>query len=337
MSLAEAAEARQLTCDDVRRELAEIAEGLKKGNPGAAPSHARVRGLPRVPQALRKTNTAMALAFPVGPLLILKKLALAKLGSAALSRWRRRRGDGRAAPGAAGATGAATGRPELRAGRRPAAGGRRDRRRGRPRERRGLGLGAVATKAAAGVAVTALFAGGAVEAKRVAAPSRPSPVSAPAAASPRRRSTLPAESRWRGRPRRWSSQAQQAADEAEAIDRGERHRPAGDRHRDDRRLRGGPGDAARSRPPRRRTARTAPGRQRGEQDVQTGGAAGAAELRRERPARRAARGVTGSPERRPRRARQPRPPGPSISPLGAEAEAAEGALQDPLVADPRGR
>ena len=30
MSLAEAAEARQLTCDDVRLELAEIAEGLRR-------------------------------------------------------------------------------------------------------------------------------------------------------------------------------------------------------------------------------------------------------------------------------------------------------------------
>src|SRR6187402_1068734 len=33
MSLAEAAEARQLSCNDVRRELAEIAEGLKKSTP----------------------------------------------------------------------------------------------------------------------------------------------------------------------------------------------------------------------------------------------------------------------------------------------------------------
>ena len=43
MSLAEAAEARQLSCDDVRRELAEIAEGLQEGDPAAAPPRARVR------------------------------------------------------------------------------------------------------------------------------------------------------------------------------------------------------------------------------------------------------------------------------------------------------
>ncbi len=85
MSLAEAAEARQLSCDDVRRELAEIAEGLKKASP-ALRRHVRECEECREFRAqLRKTTAAMALALPIGPLLILKKLALAKLGGAALA------------------------------------------------------------------------------------------------------------------------------------------------------------------------------------------------------------------------------------------------------------
>ena len=85
MSLAEAAEARQLSCDDVRRELAEIAEGLKKATP-ALRRHVRdCDECHEFRAQLRKTTTAMALALPIGPLLILKKLALAKLGTAALA------------------------------------------------------------------------------------------------------------------------------------------------------------------------------------------------------------------------------------------------------------
>ena len=85
MSLAEAAEARQLSCDDVRRELAEVAEGLKKASP-ALRRHVRdCEECHEFRTQLRKTTTAMALALPIGPLLILKKLALAKLGGAALA------------------------------------------------------------------------------------------------------------------------------------------------------------------------------------------------------------------------------------------------------------
>src|SRR5919109_1533397 len=79
MSLAEAAEARALTCNDVRRELAEIAEGLKKTTP---PIRRHVRDCEqcaRYRTQLRKTNTAMALVFPLGPIVVLKKLLLAKV------------------------------------------------------------------------------------------------------------------------------------------------------------------------------------------------------------------------------------------------------------------
>jgi RNA polymerase sigma factor (sigma-70 family) len=77
MSLAEAAEARQLTCNEVRRELAEVTEGLKKTT---APLRRHVRQCDqckRYRKQLNKTTTAMAITLPLGPLLVLKKLFLA--------------------------------------------------------------------------------------------------------------------------------------------------------------------------------------------------------------------------------------------------------------------
>jgi len=184
MSLAEAAEARQLSCDDVRRELAEISEGLKKASPALRRHVRECEECRDYRTQLRKTTTAMALAFPIGPLLILKKLALAKLGAGALAGG----GGGAAAggataggtaAGAAGATGAVTAATSAAtsvagtAAAGSAAGGLAS--------AGSVGLGAVATKAVAGVAVTAVIAGGAVEAKRVAAPEPVRPaVSAPA-------------------------------------------------------------------------------------------------------------------------------------------------------------
>jgi RNA polymerase sigma factor (sigma-70 family) len=96
MSLAEAAEARRLTCADVRLELAEVAEGLKKISP---PIRRHVRDCEHCRgfrTQLRKTSTAMAIALPLGPIAILKKLLALKLGSAA-------------AAGGGAASGAATG------------------------------------------------------------------------------------------------------------------------------------------------------------------------------------------------------------------------------------
>ena len=51
VSLAEAAEARLLTCEEVRDELGEVAEGLRRTTPAGAPPPAHVRALPAVPQA----------------------------------------------------------------------------------------------------------------------------------------------------------------------------------------------------------------------------------------------------------------------------------------------
>ena len=109
MSLAEAAEARQLSCDDVRRELAEVSEGLKKASPALRRHTRECEECKDYRTQLRKTTTTMALALPIGPLMILKKLALAKLGAGALAGGGGgAAAGGSAATGAAGATGAVT-------------------------------------------------------------------------------------------------------------------------------------------------------------------------------------------------------------------------------------
>src|SRR6476660_6530734 len=82
VSLAEAAEARALTCDEVRMQLAEVAEGLRRTT---APLKRHVRDCEQCQsyrKELRKTTAAMAVVFPVAPLLALKKLVLAKAGAA---------------------------------------------------------------------------------------------------------------------------------------------------------------------------------------------------------------------------------------------------------------
>jgi RNA polymerase sigma factor (sigma-70 family) len=149
MSLAEASQARQLTCDEVRMQLAEVAEGLRRTNP---PLKRHVRDCEycsNYRKELRKTSAAMAALFPVAPLLALKKLVLAKAGAAALAGGAGGGGGGAAATGGVAAAGATGGM---------GAGGIAG----------GAAVGAVTSKAIAGIAVTAIIAGGAVEAKRVA-------------------------------------------------------------------------------------------------------------------------------------------------------------------------
>ena len=83
ISLAEAAEARKLSCEEVRLELGEVAEGLVKLG---APARRHVRDCERChdfKKHLKANNHALAAIFPVGPLFMLKKLVLTKLGSTA--------------------------------------------------------------------------------------------------------------------------------------------------------------------------------------------------------------------------------------------------------------
>jgi RNA polymerase sigma factor (sigma-70 family) len=140
VSLAEAAEARLLTCEEVRDELGEVAEGLRRTS---APVRRHLRTCDRCTafrKQLRETNKALAAIFPVAPLLLLKKTLLAHLGTTAA---------------ASGGTAAAAGGGTAAAG--AAAGGALQ-----------AGASALATKAAAGLAAAAIVTAGAVEAKHAA-------------------------------------------------------------------------------------------------------------------------------------------------------------------------
>jgi RNA polymerase sigma factor (sigma-70 family) len=157
VSLAEAAEARLLTCAEVRGELGEVAEGLRRSS---APARRHLRTCDRCSafkKQLRQTNRALAAVFPVGPLLLLKKLLIAHLGTTAAT---------------GGGTAAATGGGAAAAG--VTAGGALQ-----------AGASALATKAAAGLAAAAIVTAGAVEVKHVAVDKRPV-AAAMAAAAPAR-------------------------------------------------------------------------------------------------------------------------------------------------------
>jgi RNA polymerase sigma factor (sigma-70 family) len=155
VSLAECAEARTLTCEQVREELGEVAEGLCRST---APVRRHVRGCDRCQgfkAQLRSTNRALAVVFPVAPLLLLKKALLTQFGMTASA------GAGGAA-GAAAATVAATGGTSAMS----------------------AGLSTIATKTAATLAAAAIVTAGVSEVKHVQtkAPTRAvAAVTAPAA------------------------------------------------------------------------------------------------------------------------------------------------------------
>ncbi|MEA2150452.1 MAG: hypothetical protein QOD69_2282 [Solirubrobacteraceae bacterium] len=161
VSLAEAAEARQLTCEEVREELGEVAEGLRRST---SPVRRHVRTCERCQgfkAQLRTTNKALAAVFPVAPLLFFKKALLAHFGMTASA------GAG-AGAGAAAATVAASGGTSAMS----------------------AGISTIATKAAAGLAAAAIVTAGAVEVKHV---QTKVPATAVAqAAPPRHAPSLPA-------------------------------------------------------------------------------------------------------------------------------------------------
>jgi len=159
ISLAEAAEARKLSCEEVRLELGEAAEGLVKLG---APARRHVRDCERChdfKKHLKANNHALAAIFPVGPLFILKKLVLTKLGSTASAGSAHVAGGAGATAGATAAGTAAAG--AAGAGGASAAGGIIT-----------AGAGALATKAVAGLAAAALVTAGAVAAQHTGQPAR---------------------------------------------------------------------------------------------------------------------------------------------------------------------
>ena len=160
VSLAEAAEARLLSCDEVRLELGEVAEGLTRTT---APVRRHLRTCERCTlfrKQLRQNNRALAAMLPVGPLLLLKKTLLAHLGTTAA---------------AGGGTAAASGGASVGAG-----------------AALQVGFGTIASKTAAGLAAAAIVTAGAVEVQHASNKPRskestaiakvaPPPVKAPAA------------------------------------------------------------------------------------------------------------------------------------------------------------
>ncbi len=80
ISLAEASQARMLTCGEVRVELAEAAEGLTKAS-GPVRRHVRdCEECESFRKQLRSDSKVLAMIMPVGPLLALKAAIAAKIG-----------------------------------------------------------------------------------------------------------------------------------------------------------------------------------------------------------------------------------------------------------------
>ncbi|HEV7943817.1 MAG TPA: RNA polymerase sigma factor [Solirubrobacteraceae bacterium] len=138
ISLAEAAEARQLSCEEVRKQLGHAAEGLLKIS---APARRHVRSCERCRgfrRQLKSNNATLAAVMPVGAALMIRKLIASKIGAGA-SHVAGGAGAGAGAGAAAGGTSAAGGLASA-------------------------GVGAIATKAVAGLAAAALVTAGAVAA-----------------------------------------------------------------------------------------------------------------------------------------------------------------------------
>ena len=149
VSLAEAAEARLLSCDEVRIELGEIAEGLRRRPSPLVRRHLKsCTRCSRFKVQLRHTNRALAALLPIGPLAVLRKVAWTHLPHSA--------GSSTGAGAAAGSTAVAGGTAAAGS----TAGGVIT-----------VGFGAVATKAAVGLAAAALVTGAAVEVRHLSSPA----------------------------------------------------------------------------------------------------------------------------------------------------------------------
>jgi RNA polymerase sigma factor (sigma-70 family) len=166
ISLAEASQARQLTCGEVRIDLAEAAEGLRKLS-GPVRRHVRdCEECGDFRSQLRSNDKVLAALVPVGPLVALKGFIVSKLGLGGTG------AGGAATATGAGATGAgAVGSVGAALSSGGAAGGLG-----------GLGAvgGAIGTKAVAGVVTAAVITAGAVEVKQQVEPTS---ASSPAAIS----------------------------------------------------------------------------------------------------------------------------------------------------------
>lgn len=139
VSLAEAAESRRLTCDEVRLELGAVAEGLQKISPPVRRHLSDCDRCSAFKKELAGTNRKLAVLAPVGGLLALKNFLALKIfgGGAAAAGSSGFAGAG----GAAGAAGAGAGAAAAGAG-------------------MTAGLGTIAVKVGAGLATAAIVTGG---------------------------------------------------------------------------------------------------------------------------------------------------------------------------------
>jgi len=158
VSLAEAAEARLLSCEQVRIELAEVAEGLQRRPGPLVRRHLRAcERCSTFKGQLNETSKALTAVLPVGGFVLLRKLAILHIGHSAGA------GAGSSASGASAAGQAAAVGGTAAAGATAVMG----------TTTTGFlsaSIGAIATKAAAGLAAAALVTAGAVEVEQ---PTRP--------------------------------------------------------------------------------------------------------------------------------------------------------------------
>lgn len=166
ISLAEASQARLLTCGEVRIELSEAAEGLRKAS---APVRRHVRECEECADfrsQIRSSEKALAALSPIGPLLAFKGFILSKLGLTGAGGATAGAGGAGAATAGAGAGAGAVGSVGAAAaiGGSSAAGG--------------IGAigGAIGTKAVAGVVTAAVLTAGAVEVKQTTTTPQNEPV-----------------------------------------------------------------------------------------------------------------------------------------------------------------
>jgi RNA polymerase sigma factor (sigma-70 family) len=170
ISLAEASQARQLTCGEVRLELAEAAEGLRKVS---APVRRHVRDCEECADfrsQVRSNNKVLAALFPAGPLLALKAFIVSKLG---LGGGAGAGASGAGASGGAGAAAAGVGASATATATGAGAVGSVGAAIGGGGAAGGIGAvgGAIGTKAVAGVVTAAVITAGAVEVKEQVVPA----------------------------------------------------------------------------------------------------------------------------------------------------------------------
>jgi RNA polymerase sigma factor (sigma-70 family) len=151
VSLAEAAEARLLTCDEVRIELGEVAEGLRRRPSPLVRRHLRAcKRCSVFREQLKETNKALAALLPIGPLALFKQFVLGHVTTHSAGAGSTAAGSGAGAGAAGAGAGAGAAGSGVFAG--STASGFVS-----------AGVGALATKAAAGLAVATLVTAGAVE------------------------------------------------------------------------------------------------------------------------------------------------------------------------------